>query len=365
MNYRNEIIKAGKKFCVAITGGGSSFIETFLSEGGASSVFNGAIVPYGQEVFDSFIKTQPQKYCSKEAAIQLATQAKLMADSNDYGIGITASLRKAGKEREGRKHFFHIAIRGRNSLFHHHREFSDEDYSRTQQEEIVANHIYLAFAEVLGISKEIKSENKEQIIAEDCVWELFDSSKSRILLTSPNEGKLIPVNPADRLSTVVYPGTFNPWHDGHAAIAAKAADITGINITLEVSIETIGKERLDLLEFNRRYLKLVEAIENEKHISKIIVSNNSRFVDKIRQLANSTIVVGFDTILRIADNTFWENFEYIDFLDDLEDKKIRFLVFHRLTTDKDIPKIEKNLREFCDFAETEKRFQEISSTEVR
>ncbi len=364
MNLREQIIEAGKKFSVAITGGGTKFIDSFLAPGGASSVFNGAVVPYASELFDCFAG-QPEKYCSREAALLLADKAYRLCDSNDYGVGVTATLRKAGPEREGRRHFFHIAIRGTNSLFYYTREFSD-DYYREEQEEIVTSYIYLALGEVLGLMNKL-NDTKQYIEASPLIWEMFDSRSSRMNLTRPDDGSFVPVAlPKDLAPVVLFPGSFNPWHDGHAAMAQKAHEITGQSVMLELSVRNADKADLDILQFQERYLKLVGAIDGFKPVQWIAVSNNARFCDKARWLNNSTIVVGFDTILRIGDwERYYENFEYQDFIAAMKENGNKFLVFHRLTDEADIEKIEPTLRALCSFATMDEKFQRISSTDKR
>ena len=165
---------------------------------------------------------------------------------------------------------------------------------------------------------------------------------------------------------MLFPGTFNPWHAGHAAIAEKAMQITTHQITLELCTKNVDKPDDDILSFERRFKQVAAAVKGAYWLKNIAVSNAPRFIDKIRWLRDSVIVVGFDTITRIGDwNKYYDNFEYADFIQQLNARNIRFLVFHRLTSHSDIRKIESELLKLCSFAETDVEFQQLSSRKMR
>lgn len=123
------------KLYFAITGGGSGAVYEFLRHGGASDVFVGAIIPYDSNHLDDFLggwnEIIPEKACSEETAEKLAyaafKEAKVLTttpafstENQAIGVGVTCSLAKATKEREGREHNAYIAIKSKefSSVIH-------------------------------------------------------------------------------------------------------------------------------------------------------------------------------------------------------------------------------------------------------
>lgn len=118
-----ELIHALKeKDCMvfmAITGGGTGAINTLLENGGASSVFLGAEVPYGYWLTPDYAG-EPKKYVALQYAYYLAEYSltKSVGIIKDFkrrqpkyliGLGCTAALYKEG-QREGRENAARICV---------------------------------------------------------------------------------------------------------------------------------------------------------------------------------------------------------------------------------------------------------------
>ena len=135
------------KIYMAITGGGTGFIGDFLKFGGGSQTILGYNVPYSNVALNRFVAVKTNKYCSQETAKSLAQasfhEAIFIAQESDFsykvdnllGIGVTASLRKAENEREGRWNGYHICfqtVRGQTVFTV---EFTDIEGDRESQEQ--------------------------------------------------------------------------------------------------------------------------------------------------------------------------------------------------------------------------------------
>lgn len=104
MNLINEIINGKNKFSLAITGGGTRAISYLLENGGASSVFLGALVPYANSMLKTYTYAKYEKAVSIDAARAMLDWSRYGNTENHYSISSTSSLAKNGIEREGRQH---------------------------------------------------------------------------------------------------------------------------------------------------------------------------------------------------------------------------------------------------------------------
>lgn len=146
----DRIHKTDFQFFVCATGGGQSFISDFLSYPGASKNFIGSFIPYKQELFDLKIG-KVDKYCSKEAALRMATYAfkECIACGipSENAVGISASCSLATEnERVGRNHYIYIAIHTHQKTFLCS-VFLSQGSSRTEEEACVCSLIYKIFIE--------------------------------------------------------------------------------------------------------------------------------------------------------------------------------------------------------------------------
>jgi len=122
-----QIFASGQKIAIAITGGGSPGIAELMQNGGASSTILEVVVPYSQAALVEYLHgNAPAKFCSEEAAFQMAKAAYRRAAAivnpatwvhkvdHIAGIGLTCSLMKEG-ERAGRVHraFGAVCVAGR------------------------------------------------------------------------------------------------------------------------------------------------------------------------------------------------------------------------------------------------------------
>ena len=93
------------KFFATITGGGTGAISRLLEQGGASSVFIGAEIPYGYDITE----TKPVKYVSESYAKELAVHSmdKIYAAcptlsdlDSTLGLGVSVALTKKDERAE-------------------------------------------------------------------------------------------------------------------------------------------------------------------------------------------------------------------------------------------------------------------------
>lgn len=152
MNKIIENIKKSKsKLYIALSGGGSESISLLLRDGGASSIFVGAQIPYCEDEL-RFLIGSYTKAVSLPVAKQLSKVGYTRSFSDELevkciGIGLTCSLAKAEKERVGREHKVCVAVsdfdkNGTHTLFSAEIIFIKER-TRREEEEIVSSLILM------------------------------------------------------------------------------------------------------------------------------------------------------------------------------------------------------------------------------
>ncbi len=115
---------------------------------------------------------------------------------------------------------------------------------------------------------------------------------------------LIPANGNVRRLTslanvAVYPGSFNPVHEGHRRLKTVAEQILGLSVVFELSVTNVDKPALTFQQLHRRL--------NSLRSDTVVLTRAPLFSEKSLLFPGCTFVVGFDTAERIIDPRFYEN----------------------------------------------------------
>jgi hypothetical protein len=100
------------------------------------------------------------------------------------------------------------------------------------------------------------------------------------------------------LPAAVLPGSFNPLHDGHTALAAVAAHVLGVPVAFELSTANVDKPGLDEAEVRRR-------VGQFRSVAAVWVTRAAAFEKKADLFPGGTFVVGFDTAIRLIDPKYY------------------------------------------------------------
>ena len=420
-----EFRAASFRFVVAITGGGSAFISDYLAIPGASSSLIEALVPYSRNATDAFLGKAPESYCSETTSRLIASAAFARARALEpdvdpdalLGIGATASL-VADRPKKGKRRAF-CAVLSRRGVFSASLGLAERARSRGEEERVVADFILLTalfaarklrnpddatwreFSEPSSVDSAVAPTSED---AASISWTLLDpegadflygrgdGAPSKLRALRWTDGRLdralvaggaslvvddslesalaTPVASDDATANerrAIFPGSFNPPHDGHAQIVAAARRRLETDLTLEISARNVDKPPLDALELLRRVRALGEKFPGES----VWISNAARFAEKAELAPNSTFVVGADTILRLGDPRYEDG--SVDQRDAVVARlaalNVRFLVFSRTrdgraaSPDELKRRIPAALADLCDFAPDP--IVEVSSTELR
>lgn len=137
-----------------------------------------------------------------------------------------------------------------------------------------------------------------------------------------------------RSTRVVFPGSFHPFHEGHARLARVAHEITGHAIDFEVCIANVDKPPLHFQAMAER----IASIDDWRapHHNATWLTRAATFVAKARLFdRGTTFVVGIDTLQRIGDPRYHAGPEALrEALRELRDEHAcAFLAFPRADQD--------------------------------
>lgn len=122
----------------------------------------------------------------------------------------------------------------------------------------------------------------------------------------------------------VFPGSFNPLHDGHRQLRQLAEDRLQRRVVFEISLANVDKADIDQQAVAWRLQQFAEET--------VVLTRQPRFLEKSGLFPGCPFVVGFDTAVRLLDSRFYGDSltQRDDALRRLQQLGHRFLVGGRL-----------------------------------
>lgn len=363
-----KIHETPHKAVLAITGGGAEAIGELLRYGGGSATLLEAVVPYDQKAFDSFVRGTPDKYCSPGAARDLAMAAFQRGvgfantSENIVGIGASSSLVKDG-ERVGREHHAYIAVQTAYETTSYTLSLHGNDYSREQEERLVAEAILKA----LGAACKVEEyKPTERAVADPAMKEVILGERKVLSLEGRRCNSSVSFGHSE--NWIIFPGAFNPLHEQHANMAAKVSELTGQKVDLELCVRNVDKPALNYVEIEARLFNLRNQLAGVPWINDLHLTSTPTFAEKSKYFKNAKFLVGWDTFARINNPKYGDLNKVVQ---TFQENGTSFLVCHRIMNGKS--SAEESLDQFHpDLLKISTIFStdtlqpiEISSSEIR
>ncbi len=166
---------------------------------------------------------------------------------------------------------------------------------------------------------------------------------------------------------LLFPGAFNPVHQGHLRMAVIAERRLGTPLAWELSIANVDKPPLDFIAMRQR----VQGMRFEDHERTIVLTRAATFREKAELFSGATFVVGADTAQRLGEVRYYggDAARRDAAIAEIAGRGCRFLVFgrqrgERFETLGDL-ELPAALRAICDEVSAAEFREDVSSTELR
>ena len=302
------------------TGGGAAAIASLVAVPGASRVVVEGLVPYARPAVDALLGGPQESYCSSRAARRLAMVAweRCCRFGTEprfaVGVGCVASLATTVPKRGDHRVIVALQSLDETSvatlLLH--------KGARTRgEEEVVAASLLLE--RIAAGPGQMQGDRLGRLLlpGEEVVVEsqsapsgwsdlLAGRGGAVKLSAAAPPGKVdvavaaLPAPPALEPPTdrrVIFPGSFDPLHDGHRRMARIAGEITGLPVEYEISMRNVDKPALDFIEIASRAGQFAG--------DTAWLTAAATFVEKLAIFPGARFVVGADTFLRLGSPRYY------------------------------------------------------------
>lgn len=267
-----------------LAGGGTALIGEMLSTAGASRTVLDVRIPYAAAAMAELLGAPPEQACSEATARAMAMaafqQARALGAAEPFGFACTASL-ATDRVKKG-EHRAYAAIQTHSHTYTAFWTFAGD---RDEEEQALSEALWAKLGQTLGIPG-VEGTVEVQHTAGRPAWQALVLGEQLALATEEHDGRLL------------FPGAFNPLHEGHRQMLDIAEELTGLAGAYELSVANVDKPFLDYREIEQRLAQFDRPVW---------LTRLPTFLEKARQFPGATFVVGLDTLIRIADPRYYGN----------------------------------------------------------
>lgn len=293
---------------LAVAGAGSRALAWLLGVPGASRTVLEASVLYSSRAMAEYLGWDPEKHAAPETAVSLAAAAHARArrfrsgDEMVFGISCAATI-VTDRPKRG-LHRCHVGVWGGKTVRVYslvmHKGLRDRD----GEEEVVSRLVLSAVAAAYGIATKgllpLAEGETVRVVEEPVehpIERLLGGQVSRLTVYGPET--MAADEPLQ--GQAVLPGSFNPLHIGHLALARVAEERLGKPVIFEISTHNVDKPPLTDDEIRARLEQFADGRR------RVVLTREPLYAGKAALLPGSTFVIGFDTARRLVDPAYYHD----------------------------------------------------------
>ena len=303
-----SLLQGGGQLALATTGGGGELASWLLNHPGASASVIEVQVPYREEALAAYLGSAGPHRVTAQTARDMADRAFVRArrftgvEEGIVGVGVTAAL-ATSRSRSGEDRAY-IALRlpQEYRLFDLHFEKGAAD--RLAQEEGLSRFALAVLAEACGggaISPPLPDYvkcSRHTLSLQDPLGLLVTGDIE--LVEFGLDG--VWASEVERGSRLLFPGSFNPLHEGHERLAVAAGRLSGRRPSLELSVENVDKPSLQRVDIEGRLAAMRGRFS-------VIMTRAPTFLQKARLFSGCHFAIGYDTATRLLQGKYYEGGE--------------------------------------------------------
>lgn len=288
-------------YCVA-SGAGAGIQQALWETAGASGYLAGCAFPYAQYETDRFLGYMPTSYCSADESVELAMEAycraceSLPRGQRPVGLAVTASVASTHDHR-GEHRIHAAAITPERAIRYTYMVEKGGPRRRGPDGHAADNIGLFMLRAILDLDDRAVARTVEEV-SEQTLRRMFFQYPYH----GPN-GRRLAALPTDDFGVALLPGSFNPIHQGHRAMAQLAHIESTINkpVVYVLTADSPHKPRLTTRELLSRVAMFRRERSEHPETAVLFTQDDPLFIDKARQHPGSTFVIGADTAIRMLD----------------------------------------------------------------
>jgi nicotinic acid mononucleotide adenylyltransferase len=295
------------------SGGGAEAISRLVATPGASQVVLEGVVPYARAAVDGLLGGAQESYCSPrtarrlavaawERAVRLQEAAGVAPDEarrRAVGAAVTAGLRTTRPRRGEHRAIAAVQTHGATRVAELVLEKGAR--SRSDEERVAAGLLLGEIAAACGAAAAVADLplRAGEVIRRDVVeppesWRELCGGARKLVAAG---GWPDPVAAVAAPGGLVFPGSFDPLHEGHLLMARIAEEIAERSLAYEISIANVDKPTLDYVEMRDRAAQFADR--------PLWFTRAATFLEKLALFPRTTFVMGADTFARLPDPRYY------------------------------------------------------------
>jgi nicotinic acid mononucleotide adenylyltransferase/nicotinamide mononucleotide (NMN) deamidase PncC len=301
--------RVGVRLVIVSSGGGSLAISRLVTTPGASGVVVEALVPYAREAIDRLLGGPQESYCAPRTARRLAMaawqRARQCDAAADRAVGVAVSAALRSREPKRGDHRVVVAVQTLAATLTLEVVLEKGLRTRAEEEEVAAALVLDALAAECGGAAAAGAVplRPGETVRRDRVEAAADWR--RIMA---GERRVAPGSDAcagePKAGALVFPGSFDPLHEGHRLMARIAEEVAERPVEWELSVANVDKPPLDYAEIRDRAAQFSARADGAATMP-LWLTRAATFLEKLAVFPEGTFVMGADTYVRLADPRYY------------------------------------------------------------